>query len=112
MKFCKVTLIATFVCSTQAIAAQLPGAGATSCGQFLEFHAANILGVDGTVLSWTQGFLTGMNLSHTLSTRKEPIDLPDSASLLAYLVKYCQDNPLKSIWEGNMKLYFEIAPKQ
>ena len=64
--------------------------------------------LDVLLASWLQGFLSGMNAQRTMLTDKDMKNLPDTASLLAYVDKYCRENPLKSGYEASLRLYSEL----
>jgi hypothetical protein len=84
----------------------LIGAGTTSCGSYIAASSKENLA--GIHLSWSQGFLSGMNMGYARAANKEFVVLPDSDTIKLYIDKYCRDNPLKTPLDGALKLYDEI----
>lgn len=81
------------------------GAGTMSCGEYLKHKAdTHVLNI---FISWSQGFLSGMNIADRIENRQLVL-LPDASSIEAYLDKYCKDNPLKNPLVGSLLLYKEL----
>lgn len=89
----------------------IAGAGASSCGKWLEARAMRSMEVDSTFGSWVQGFLSGMNMQRSLMTKDSWVLLPDMQSILAYVDKHCRDNPLHFVDEASLALYVELQAK-
>ncbi len=87
---------------------QIAGAGNTSCGKYVEFRTVKADMLETMILSWSQGFLSALNLVISTSNNRKPFMLPDPPSIMLFLDKYCRDNPLKIILDGNVELYAEI----
>ncbi len=85
------------------------GAGTTSCGKYLEDITDDEFST--IYVSWTQGFLSGMNLADRMA-KKEFVSIPDERSIKAYLDKFCRDNPLETPFEGSIHLYRELRSNQ
>lgn len=83
------------------------GAGASSCGKYLESRAESDKAIDGIYISWLQGFLSGANLERHRSG-KAMVNLPDGESILSYTDKYCRENPLASVIEAAFVLNREL----
>jgi hypothetical protein len=83
------------------------GLGTKSCGHFLETRAKADEFLDSVMATWVEGFLTGTNVQRYESGRPF-VPLPDRASTLAFVDKYCRDNPLKSIVEASIALNREL----
>jgi len=85
------------------------GAGTASCGKYLEYstdeQSSNIY------VSWTQGFLSGMNLADRMA-KKEFVFLPDELFIKTYLDKFCRDNSLATPFEGGIRLYRKLRSDQ
>jgi len=87
----------------------LSGAGTASCGQYIE-HSAD-KDISDLFVSWAQGFLSGMNVADHAATNRGFVILPDSASIKAYLDKYCRENPLESPVKGTILLFKELQAR-
>jgi len=81
-------------------AATMMGVGGFSCGQYLahrqsenESYSGNQTGVYAT---WVWGYISGYN--HFSS--RPPIEPPDENAVIAYLDKYCRNNPLSLVVSG------------
>jgi hypothetical protein len=77
------------------------GVGVDSCGQYLEKRQRDknsYTGVSAQVyVSWVHGYATGLNVAGEKNLVVESI--PTNSSI-AYLDKYCRDNPLRSVFAG------------
>jgi hypothetical protein len=92
--------------AAQSTGHALSGAGTISCGQYLEFSSEKEL--SKMVGTWTQGFLSGMNLAGASSANRSFVILPDSPSIKVYLDKYCREHPLESPVKGAIQLFMEL----
>lgn len=86
----------------------ISGAGAISCGKWIETREMKNDDINMMLSSWLQGFLSGMNTQRYVTTKKEMALIPDSATLLAYVDKACKDSPLDSVYLISMRLYQDI----
>lgn len=107
------TLLITFaLLSAPAQAADdrygVAGAGAASCGKWIEARKADNQSTNLMLTSWLQGFLSGMNTQRSLLTNQEYLLIPDSPTLLAYVDKACRDNPLSNVYVVAIRLYQEM----
>ncbi len=99
-------IIATLMAPKLALAdSSLPiGAGSGNCGKYLgESNKAVTL----VVISWVQGFNTGMNVAE-----ERPVDtalFPDDESVKAYIDKYCREYPLKTVIDASFSLHHELT---
>jgi hypothetical protein len=84
--------------------------GASSCGLWIEARESKEEGLNNFIGSWLQGFLSGMNTQRHFDTRKRMAAIPDSGTLIAYVDKYCRDNPLKTVYQASTRLYDDIQP--
>lgn len=94
------------LCAAQSTGHALIGAGTMTCGQYLEVSSDKEL--SGVFVTWTQGFLSGLNFAGNSITKRSFVILPDSSSIKAYLDKYCRENPLDSPFEGAVRLFIEL----
>lgn len=86
---------------------------AFSCGRYLEVRSKTqrtpeIVLHEALMLSWAQGYISGMNSYRTIASKREMLVLPDAPSTRAYLDKYCRDNPLKTVSDATLTLYLEV----
>ena len=88
---------------------KIGGAGALSCGKFLE-QTDNSFAED-LHIQWAQGFLSGLNAGAQLAGA-DMVLLPDAESIWAYLINYCRQNPLQTPFTGNLALYRELQDKE
>ena len=84
-----VTLI-SFILATPATASRIQGAGAVDCGVWLTDRAE---GSHNTGIAWLQGFISSYNLYHD----EDAFGAVSWQSLVAYVDKFCRDNPLRSV---------------
>lgn len=80
--------------------APIIGVGGFSCGQYLAHRQSDgesyTAPQTGVYVSWVFGYLSGYNyFSYHLL-----IDLPEPNTVVAYLDKYCRNNPLKIVATG------------
>jgi hypothetical protein len=93
------------------------GSGADSCGQYLEVRSGNqqspeVLLKEFMMISWAQGYISGMNAYRVVANPKwDRLLLPDAPSIKAYLDKYCRDNPLQTVKDGSFALFTELEAK-
>jgi len=97
----------TFLHAQESTGFAMSGAGTTSCGKYIEHGEES----SDLFVSWAQGFLSGANIAAHVYAKKEMVLLPDSASIKAYLDKFCRDNPLDSPSQGVIFLYRELRSR-
>lgn len=93
--------------TAQAQPSPIMGTGAFSCGQWVESRALKEEAVDGILIQWQLGFLSGMNFKG--NSIKEMVILPDAPSILLYMDNYCKAHPLEKVMEGSLALYQEMV---
>jgi hypothetical protein len=84
------------------------GAGAVSCGKWIETRAFQNSDLDNLLVAWVQGFLSGLNAQRFALTKQEMAVIPDPPTLLAYVDKFCRENPLQTGYAAAISLYREI----
>ena len=87
----------------------IDGIGTNSCGEYSEYSLDET--VSKTFVSWTQGFLSGMNLADR-SANNEFVLLPDELSIRTHLDIFCRDNPRATPFEGSILLYKKLRRNQ
>ena len=83
------------------------GVGTGSCGNYILLRNAKSQHFDDSLEGWIVRFVSGMNharFGHSKSIKL----LPDGPSMLAYVDKFCRDNPLKTVFNGADALFEEI----
>lgn len=83
------------------------GHGTISCTTFNSLPAAQT----AEVTTWAQGFLSGMNSYRWLSTRYQPLVLPDTVEIQAHLRTYCTEHPLDTALKGTLLLFEELEDR-
>lgn len=63
----------------------IAGAGATTCGEWIETRALNDTDLNRLFAAWVQGFLSGMNTQR--------------------FDKFCRENPLQGVYDASISLY-------
>lgn len=105
-------LVVVLVFSRYARAADqqfaVAGPGVISCGKWIEARAFQNKDIDNVFTAWIQGFLSGMNTWRWLQTKQEMSLIPDPPSVLAYVDKFCRENPLEGVYSASMQLYRDM----
>lgn len=93
------------------------GAGFEGCGRWLKTRSnlaqrrdAESLLVEGMLISWSQGFLTGLNVAHFSAGDWTP-KLPTGDTIRAYLDKHCQANPLDTVMDASAQLMADLGKR-
>ena len=80
---------------------EIKGAGAGSCGEWLEDRKENY----GAKLHWLQGFLSSYNYYVYAGKSKDGIFLgSDHHAVAHWMDKYCTDHPLNTVFDGAIEL--------
>jgi hypothetical protein len=108
LRDCMLVFVALSATGAACAQSALVGVGTGSCGAYLEVRAARSEHFNDSLSGWISGFVSGMNNSRFKLTKAYPKLLPDSPSMLAYLDKYCRENPLKAVWQGADALFEEL----
>ena len=85
------------------------GAGAMSCGKLIDYSSDP--GLHDFSISWTQGFLSGVNSLHSAVGNKT-VRIPDDRTIGLYLTQYCGRNPLSRVVQAAEVLYMELHSQQ
>ena len=80
------------------------GIGATSCGKFMKPPKGQKELMDALTVTWLQGYLSGTNTQRFMASNTEMKLQPDSESIIAFVEKYCRDNPLKTVYDAALWL--------
>ncbi|MDH4554791.1 hypothetical protein E8F11_06305 [Pseudomonas sp. BN417] len=90
------------------------GLGNHSCGKFIE--AANQANNQSNWSSWnnyasyTAGYITGLN--EYLNSTHDLMRSTDMDGVMAYIEKFCRENPLEDFHDGLQALTTELYPKR
>jgi len=96
----------------KAISTSMAGGGIRSCGEFIQDRRKAQATPGGAAVeetwyvSWVQGYMTGLNVA--LGSDKGVAAIPNPGTILAYVDKYCRENPLGGVWSGISQLYLEL----
>ncbi|EAW30467.1 hypothetical protein GP2143_09685 [marine gamma proteobacterium HTCC2143] len=85
----------------------IAGLGAASCGAWIESRKDEDLQVNVVLGSWVQGFLSGLNVI-AMESKREISMIPDPDTLLAYVDKGCEDDPLTSVYKITNMLHGQL----
>ncbi len=91
---------------TEGIFAYEPGMN--GCGKYLQDRRVPNRATDFQYASWMLGFITGYN---TWGNGKQISRALPADTLLAYIDKYCRENPLQSVMMGTAALINEFGGK-
>ena len=109
MRTCILVLVLLIVSIAEA--APIKGAGASSCGEWVEERKQDNKGFLIT-LSWIQGFISAYNAY--IYSGKNPNGVfgsADSKAIMVWMDNYCQQNPLSNPYEGVRILIRELEPR-
>ena len=100
--------ILLFSFSVNAFSGEIKGAGAATCGEWLEARKDNTVS-ELVLKSWILGFISSYN--HYVYSGSNPDGIfgsTDVNGLPAWMDKYCRENPLNSVYDGTVPLIDEL----
>ena len=100
-----VLLLIMSIASAQR-AAEFTGAGIVSCGVYLEDRKTDQR-YNQQYTQWSSGYVSAYNIFSTYPQISQNRISPETT--LAYLDKYCRDNPLKFVIDGVDSLIAELG---
>lgn len=100
--------ISTGAATQQAAGASVSGEGITACGDYLASRRTVNETQDYVYATWLRGFTSGFNFA---TRGKQITSVSAPATLLAYMDKYCRDNPLSTVAGGAFSLARELGSK-
>ena len=87
------------------------GTGTFSCGKFSKYDGApNSSGQMDLVVQWAWGFISAYNTRAAFSPTYQdeeapnPITPPDAASILLFIRKHCEKNPVSNVTNATLEL--------
>ena len=87
------------------------GLGALTCGQISEMYRQNPSVVEAVMMSWSQGFMSGVNVSIAKNVGHRDLGGIMVDVQKTSLRNYCNDHPLAEFWEAVMDLYNKFPVK-
>lgn len=91
----------------------LHGAGAVSCGTFVQAENGTLFDAAGTrqdMLSWAQGYMSAYN--HLTDDVYDIFDHTDTRGIELWLYNYCQSYPLQTFPEALERLLKRLYPNR
>lgn len=110
-KLKKLVLVAALLAASATLAqdVMIQGVGTLSCGKYLQMRAAEGRPQNAVLVSWIWGYMSGFNMEVKVPTVRE---LPDEPSTLAYIDKYCKEQPLQTVLIATYSLIGELGGKR
>jgi len=85
------------------------GVGAVSCGKLVSEHRENAPAVEGALIAWAQGFISGANTVTKTEYRDLAAMTPDVQK--QFLLGYCEAHPAANFIDAAVDLYFKLPLK-
>ena len=84
----------------------LIASGEISCAQFIENQRANNTALMNLFVVWVWSFLIDHHgfVDVKLGPASDQVDLPDRATVLLFLERFCEHNPLSNVYNGTIAL--------
>jgi hypothetical protein len=99
-------ILATFT-PDLTVAAAIRGAGAASCGTWLNDRANN---AHNPSLAWIMGFMSSYNHFHDLEGSGSGVFAGiDHNSIAFWMDNFCRSSPLSSVYKGTLTLIEEVS---
>ena len=89
----------------------MQGIGLVSCGILAEGYPQNPRVIDGAMMDWAQGFMSGANASLTNGQYRDLAALSLDAQK-ASLRNYCDEHPMAEFGKAVLDLYGKLPLKQ
>jgi len=89
----------------------MQGIGLVSCGILAEGYRENPRVIDGAMMDWAQGFMSGANASLTNGQYRDLAALSLDAQK-ASLRNYCDEHPMAEFGKAVLDLYGKLPLKQ
>lgn len=99
-------LVLTLLAASTAAAGPIMGAGAGSCGEWVEERMQNAY---HATLHWMQGFISAYNqFVYSGRNQNGVFGNADHKAIAVWMDNYCQHNPLSSPHDGTVLLIKEL----
>jgi hypothetical protein len=86
------------------------GVGATSCGKLIQDYKQNPTQVEGAMMNWAQGFMSGANISLPPSQYRDLQAMTIEAQEKS-LRNYCDEHPMTEFIKAAIDLYLKMPQK-
>lgn len=86
----------------------ISGEGGHSCGMYLESRRVVNETQDYMYVAWVRGFVAGRNWATPDYQVERALE---AGTILAYLDKYCRENPLKVVFTGAASYVAALLPR-
>lgn len=90
---------------------QMRGVGGLTCGDYSGHRRERNAMQDNLYVTWTWAFMTSYNWDSERLKRPQ-VDLPSDATILAYLDKFCAENPLRHVVAGVVNMIDELSGRK
>jgi len=89
------------------------GMGATACGKIAQEYRQNPTAIEGLMMTWAQGFMSGENLSISpRSTQYRDLAALSVDAQKESLRNYCDEHPMAEFVKAVLDLYFKLPLKK
>jgi hypothetical protein len=84
----------------------LTASGEVSCAQFIDDQRAHNMALMNLFVVWVWSFLIDHQgfVDAKLGQASDQVDLPDRATVLLFLERFCEHNPLSKVYNGTVAL--------
>jgi len=84
----------------------LTASGEIACAQFIEGQRASNMALMNLFAVWVWSFLIDHHgfVEVKLGQASDQVDLPDRATVLRFLERFCEHNPLSNVYNGTVAL--------
>lgn len=103
-----IALSANHLAAAEAIA--VVGPGTITCGEYAKSYRQDPGGTDAIIISWVQGFLSGLKVGALVKGEEAKNLGSKSVSQQEQFVHtYCDNHPLSDVWQAAFDLYQSSA---
>jgi len=88
------------------------GMGATSCGKIADGYRQNPTAIEGAMMSWAQGFMSGLNVKELANGQYRDLQAMTIEAQEQNLRSYCDEHPLAQLVKGVIDLYLKLPMKK
>ena len=79
--------------------------GIYNCGKVLKMHEDENVFMEHIMVGWFMGFYSGVNWVDDYNTD----NTPDNDSIYYAMIKYCNENPLKTSVDASIEIYNKLT---
>jgi hypothetical protein len=88
------------------------GLGATACGKIAQDYQRNPTGIEGLMMTWAQGFMSGANIEELQNGRYRDLQAMTIEAQEQSLRNYCDQHPMAEFVKAVFDLYFKLPLKK